>query len=134
MSWTRYSFTYLGQAVGEKARGIRAGSGRGMVHSGVRPAAPERAEGRIAATESATSCLLLHPNLVGPDTGPRRAISGPGEPSDGGGGVRGVRWDASSTAGPRGRQLFSLAGSRPPALRCPAGRTRAGRSFQLHQG
>ena len=40
MSSTRYSFTYLGSAVGQKkARGGRAGSGRGMVHSGVRPAA-----------------------------------------------------------------------------------------------
>ena len=37
LSSTRYSgSTYL---VSEKARGRRAGSGRGMVHSGVRPAA-----------------------------------------------------------------------------------------------
>ena len=135
MSSTRYSFTYLGSAVGQKkARGGRAGSGRGMVHSGVRPAAfrgPRVGSPQLNRPPPPTCSTSTWPGLI---WGPRRATSGPGEPSDGGDGVRGVRWVASSTAGPRGRQLFSLAGSRPPALRCPAGPARAGRASQLHQG
>ena len=74
-------FTYL---VGKEARGSRAGSGRGMVHSGVRPAAFRGPRVRSRQLNRPPSATCSTPTWLGLILGPRRAIFGPGESSDGG--------------------------------------------------